>query len=339
MFCTTRDFAPVYSVTVWAFEQKDHNLFLAANADVEFTTDSGFGPYGAIEGVSDLVRYSYYFNVAGSVGDAVLLLMLADLFESEPIVRRLYRNTPNQDTLPSGHYYTPTMLHFASGTATAEDELIQKLRIHFGRGGRAALDARASQNERQYAAGVRSASFWDGHGSTMGPRVCNALRTTKPKNLSVALTGGDAVLSWNAPADASLSGYRILRGVGGATPAVYVGDTATTDTTWTDDGLEPGDYDWSVQALYDSYPSRESNAVGGTVEDVLRVEAPTTFVSTEGDTAVATLSATGTDTAASELTWSISGGADSTHFTLNSSGVRGRKRLRGGRRRRRRRDL
>ena len=40
----------------------------------------------------------------------------------------------------------------------------------------------------------------------------------------------------------------------------------------------------------------------------------------EGETAVATLSATDVDTPAAELAWSISGGSDSAHFTLSAAG-------------------
>ena len=329
LVCAGPDWIPRYKPTVWAFEQVDHNLFLSGDSDLEIRR-GGFiaGPYGLISDVSALVRYSYYFHSAGSLADAVVFLILVDLWDSEPIVRRLYRNTPNQETVATsvGDVFKIAMLHYASGTATAEDELIQKLRIHFGHGGWAAQDARASQNERApLGSGVQSASFWDGHGQVMRQRVCDALTTTKPKNLSVTLTDGDAVLSWDAPDDDdALAGYRILRGKDGEAPTAHVEDTGSMDTSWTDESVPSGDYVYAVQSLFDGYPSPESNRVTVTVAAepaAPEVSGPTAFTVVEGATAVGTLSATDTDTAAADLVWSLSGGADSSHFTLSAGGA------------------
>ena len=109
----------------------------------------------------------------------------------------------------------------------------------------------------------------------------------------------------------------------GETPTVYVPDSSTTDTTWTDNGLTAGEYVWIVQALFDGYPSQESNAVRETVAGSgLAVSGPSSVAIAEGDTELWTLSATGTDTPVSDLVWSIVAGADSTHFTLTAGGVR-----------------
>ena len=272
LVCADQDWIPLYKPTVWAFEQVDHNLFLSAdNSDVTITQGgSTYGTYGVIDNVSDLIRYTYYFHAAGSIADALAFLTLVDLWETEPIVRYVYRNTPNEDTLSSNvsEVFIPAMLHFDSGTATAEDELIQKLRIHFGRGGRAALDARAKQNERVFMSGVRSASFWDGHGAVMRRLVCSAITESKPRNLRVRVREANAALSWDASrydAD-SLTGYRILRGANGNSPTVHVADTGSTDTTWSDENPEPNDYVYIVKALYEGhYASPESNQARATV--------------------------------------------------------------------------
>ena len=102
----------------------------------------------------------------------------------------------------------------------------------------------------------------------MAPRVCDALRNNKPTDLDVELSGGSAVLTWDAPGyDAdSLTGYRILRGVDGATPVVRVTDTGSTDTTWTDGSPAAGEYVYVVKAIYDDYyASQESEQAAKTV--------------------------------------------------------------------------
>ena len=50
------------------------------------------------------------------------------------------------------------------------------------------------------------------------------------------------------------------------------------------------------------------------------ISSTSTYTVAEGETAVATLTATDGDTPAAELAWSISGGSDSSHFTLSSGG-------------------
>ena len=181
-------------------------------------------------------------------------------------MRRLYRSVSNSDTVLPDVTGTKksAMLYYPAGSATAEDELIQKLRLHFGQGTAASLDAREEQNGRHYLGGVLSASFRDGHLSAIWPRICNALTGSVPGSLSVALEGGDAVLSWEAPthdADA-VTGYRIWRGSGAADPTVHVADSGSAETTWTDEDPAVGDYVYLVQALYDDYyPGRESAPV------------------------------------------------------------------------------
>ena len=328
LVCADQDWIPLYKPTVWAFEQVDHNLFLSAdNSDVTFRK-GGFiyGAYGVILNVSEFIGYTYYFHAAGSIADALAFLALVDLWKTEPIVRYVYRNTPNEDTVSSNvsEVFIPAMLYFDSGTATAEDELIQKLRIHFGRGGRAALDARAKQNERVYSSGVRSASFWDGHGAVMRRPVCSAITKSRPTNLRVKRKDGNPALRWDAPTyDAeALTGYRILRGAGGGSPEVYVADTGSTNTTWTDGDALTGDLVYIVKALYDgSYASPGSDEVATTVEasPIPALAGPVAFTVMEGDTAVATLMATDGDTPATDLVWSLSG-RDQNSFALTSGG-------------------
>ena len=403
-----------HKVTVDSFPLSDHNLAVPATP--------GSGPIHTDETLYDALSNpyalpDYHYDPGGEMGSAVSFLIAVDLWQREPIIRKLYRDVSNADTLlPEQSAYVGNLLYYPSGSTTAEDELLQKLRVHFGEGGRGALAARGRWNSRSRSdPKYWSASFFDGLLEVMAPRMCDALTKTRPTNLEVALTEGDAVLSWDPPEDAgSLTGYRILRGVGGETPTVYVADTDTTYTTWTDNSPAPGDYGWIVQALFDGYPSPESNparasvlGLSGPVRNLsavmesgsvtlsweppegdapvtgyrmLRGEAlealqvlvadtgstatshvdttvtadetyfysvaalngqaegpspavvrvgpsapevvgPTSFTVVEGETAVGTLSATDTGTPASDLVWSISGGADSGHFALSASGV------------------
>ena len=254
------------------FDQEEHNLVVLANAGVE--TENGKivgGLYSHVfPGVYDELLYSYVFHSLGFMSDAMRFLLIAELWQEEPVVRHLYRTTPNGETVHSriDPALKQAMLHFSSGSATAEDELIQRFRLHFGQGGVAALDLRARQNDRFTQGGVLSATFGDAHVAVMKSRVCETLAESAPKNLAVALESGDAVLSWDAPRfDAgSVTGYRILRGVDGESPAVHVADTGSTGTTWSDENPELGDYVYILKTLYDDYyPSPDSDQVETTV--------------------------------------------------------------------------
>ena len=302
-----------------AFPPRDGNLALLSN-----TGDIIQGaPHNSL-----MVTPDYRYHMHGSLGGALVFLMVADLWQHEPIVRKLYRDVSNTNTLVPG-VQPRSFLHYGSGSATAEDELIQKLRIHFGAGGRTALGERAGQNGKSYIhiPGNHSASFFDGHLGVMASRVCNALTETKPTDLSLELMEGAAVLTWEAPEqEDSLTGYRILRGMDGGNPKMHVANTGSTDTTWSDENPEPGELVYEVQALYDGYyASPESNEVRTTVPRVAEGVAPVvagsnTFIVPEGNTAVATLAATDEDTPAENLTWSLSGGTDQNSFTLSSGG-------------------
>ena len=70
----------------------EHNLFVSANIDPSLIDDQGLLVRG-----NDMVRYTYYYQTDGSIGDAVNFLALVELWQQEPIVRRLYRNTSNEE--------------------------------------------------------------------------------------------------------------------------------------------------------------------------------------------------------------------------------------------------
>ena len=204
-------------------------------------------------------------RVQGTVGSTLVFLLVFDLWQQEPIVRKLFREPGNEDSgLPSRPASIDTLLHDGRHVTTAEDELIQRYRRYFGHGDRSLLETRRRPINRTEDPGSPSAKVGLEPPERMAQSVCGALRESRPRNLRVSLRGGKAVLSWEPPdEDAALSGYRILRGASAAALQMLVEDTGTTRTTWTDTGPAPGHDVYAVMALFDGYPSPASNAARG----------------------------------------------------------------------------
>ncbi len=85
-----------------------------------------------------------------------------------------------------------------------------------------------------------------------------------PTNLTAAVNSdGSATLSWDAPDDDSVTGYQILRRrppMGENTLEVYVEDTGSADTTYTDDSVAAGvRHVYRVKAINAAGLSEESN--------------------------------------------------------------------------------
>lgn len=249
-----------WDLPVRFFSQSEQNLFLRANRE-DVVIEDGVIVGGledeASHGVHTFIERSYWYTDQANVADAMMFLTLAELWKSEPLVRRLYRRTGNAATVDAGVHpeIRESMLYYPSGTATAEEELIQKLRFHFGRGGERALDLRREQNDRFTPGGFLSATFRAGHLGVMGPRTCRALTESVPRNLSVTLDGTSPSLQWEAPTydSGSITGYRIRRGLGDAEPVVLIADTGSRETSWTDEDAPAGQIVYAVQTIYDRY--------------------------------------------------------------------------------------
>ena len=82
-----------------------------------------------------------------------------------------------------------------------------------------------------------------------------------PTDLVAEAVPGGVTLSWQEPADASPTGYSVMRGESEAELTVLVKDTGNTDTTYTDAVANvPGStYTYEVAALYDKRESPPSN--------------------------------------------------------------------------------
>ena len=92
--------------------------------------------------------------------------------------------------------------------------------------------------------------------------------STAPTNLTAGIVEGGVALSWDAPAEdaGSVTGYEVLRRQprqGENTLLVYVADTGSTDTSYTDaNATEPGElYVYRVKALRGGEKSGRSNYV------------------------------------------------------------------------------
>ena len=90
-----------------------------------------------------------------------------------------------------------------------------------------------------------------------------------PQNLTAVVNGdGQIVLSWEAPGDDSITGYQILRRrptEGEDTLLVYVADTESTATTYTDTNVTQGvQHAYRVKAINAVGLSRQSNFVNVT---------------------------------------------------------------------------
>ena len=284
------------------FHPAEHHLFVPANIGEE-RLEERERPGGEVATIltgrmPDVQRAAYWYTYGGTVADAVTLLVLAGLWQQEPIVRKLYRDTINTDTLSeSQRHRADYLLYYDTGAANAEDELIQKLRMHFGRGIQASLNARDAHNGKRYRGGDIASAFKDGHLRGMTPRVCSALGDSKPSNLSVDTDGDDPVLSWDAPDYTEApTGYRILRGAAGQEPTVLEANTGTTSTTWSDEDPTSGDIVYTVQAMYDGYPRPDSNAATATVAGSSTSTTTTTTSTTTTTTTVPPTTTTTTTT-------------------------------------------
>ena len=200
------------------FDETEHNpAILASTGEVIHKVDGIATNYARLP--------DYHYHTLGELGGALIFLMVADLWDREPVVRHLYRTTSNKDTiLPKRQTDARWLLYYDTASATAEDEFLQRLKLQFGNANEASLLTRAIQHAKIEGYGISGAYFFDGHLEAMAPRVCDALRTSKPTNLTVAMVGANTVLDWEAPVHdtQSLTGYSILRSVGGGPLAPYV---------------------------------------------------------------------------------------------------------------------
>ena len=160
-----------------------------------------------------------------------------------------------------------------------------------------------------------------------------------PTGLTVlSSTHNSVALTWTDPSDSSITGYQILRrsvdrdqygdGLGAPEFVVIHGDTGSAATTYTDSSVTARTrYVYRIKARNSAGLSSWStfaNAETGEAPDIPPTPAITSmgpFAIEEGQTAIAQLTATDSDTVPADLNWTKTGGADADAFALTDSGV------------------
>ena len=205
--------------------------------------------------------------------------------------------------------------------------MIQLYRLYFGHGNRASLATLDSVNPFYNEAGSLTSDLGNAHVHRMVPKVCSALtlkrqNESRAHNLAAEMGDSQVTLTWNAPTNPTgITGYRIRRGADEDSLTALVADTGSTATAYTDTTVTTdASYVYSVIVLKGAETGDESPRVTVGPSPPI-VTSPGAFAVEEGETVAATLSATDEDTAAADLTWSISGGADSGKFTITSGGA------------------
>ncbi len=152
-----------YNAIIRYFAPEDHHLALLRGSLQPIQ--------GASVPVNDFTTNHYTLSCFsagnGDINTVFKFLILHDLYQSNDQVAQLYRTLSNEEISSLSGY-----LHYAPGTATAEDELIQSYNQHFGYRDEVSLIARGS---RYGTAAYSSAAFGEGHLRKMAPRVCTIL--------------------------------------------------------------------------------------------------------------------------------------------------------------------
>lgn len=111
-----------------------------------------------------------YNSSNGTMSDTFDFLILYDLWLRDERISRLYKNLSNEEVSPIFYSY----LSYHPGTATAEDELLESYRRHFGSKGQDSLNTRV--DSETLSKDIEStAIFGEGHLKSMAPRVCKIL--------------------------------------------------------------------------------------------------------------------------------------------------------------------
>ena len=212
----------------------------------------------------------------------------------------------------------------------AEDELLQLYRIHFGYGNRAMRVLEDSHNFTTEQNGSYIVDLEAAQAAKMAPRVCEVLRASKtPHNVRASHSDDKVTVSWDAPSNTdALSGYSLFRSTESATEGTSLTATASNVLRYVDTGAARGrTYFYRVKALNGtdrSYTTAPVRVIMPPHPNGPDVSSASAFTAAEGTTAVATLTATDSDTQTADLAWSIppgnDGGPDRSKFSLTSAG-------------------
>lgn len=222
----------------------------------------------------------FAYNNYARMQDTAVIVLLADVYDRVPEVRDFYRRTTNSEIITGSkfnRYDQPRdadkrFLFYPPDTASAKDELLQFLRLHFGRSTRKTLDDR-KEDYNGFAFVVMS----QGHVNHIAYRVCDVLETLPDVD-----AGAD---QWVEPGEmATLSGKGtaadggelkfVWRQVGGT--AVALADSNEAEATF----IAPVDLDSGTVLVFELTATdvgglSSSDATAVTVEtDVVTVMPP-----------------------------------------------------------------
>ena len=292
-------------------------------------SDRFIGPSDDLSLASSVHHYDYY---SGTLSDNVVFLILHDLWKNVPDVRAMYRTVSNEQavTTPGLRYFNrygvTDYLVYAPGEATAQDELVQLYRILFGYKSRTSMTLEDSLNENYWQEGRVITEMHSGHNSKMAARVCDTIDPGRsgPRDLGAEVLNQQIRLTWNAPTDAGVTGYRIERRSGYGQFAALAANTNSITTTYTDSTASAGEsYAYRVTPWWGTALGERSATVVAPPYNVpLQIQSNRYLRMDENSTTATALVATDADD--SQLTWTIpagtAGGTDRGQFRITSSG-------------------
>ncbi len=301
----------------------------------------------AIQG-GDAVTDQYNYNNYSSMEESIGILILYDLWERDEEFRDVYRTLSNRDMVEE-EGSIPTSIHERhlmfkpSDTTTARDELLQALRLFFGHANRLILKERKDRRGPEN----RQISLHLAQVRPMAQKACTVLEEKRP--FTVALeeaperhdTNGftvSVVFSRKIPMGTDFSSITATNASILITSQGMDEDgnaiTKTENTRW-EISLDPTSKSDGVTIVLasdsscdDTICTADDTPLSNTLEIFVRgtkdpptITSPSEFLVSEGETDVGIVTAIDDETSVDQLTWSISSGADQSHFTLSSDGA------------------
>ena len=221
----------------WSGPWQEAEPVMVAEAEPDPTPEPTTAPRGAVTGLTALSTAPHTLSITWNAVDpepSDYRVMWAKEGDDPPTWRDKRRNA-----------YPTTTSHTVTGLAAGKEYR---------------LWVRARYNKGDYAS-----SPWS------GPFAKTTARVTfgppgKPSGLTVSgVTHEQLTLRWDDPGNLNITGYRIMRAVGGGSPEALVSDTGNANTEYADTGLQPETaYRYTVIPLSPDGPGPASDPASAT---------------------------------------------------------------------------
>ena len=221
----------------WSGPWQEAEPVMVAEAEPDPTPEPTTAPRGAVTGLTVLSTAPHTLSITWNAADpepSDYRVMWAKEGADPPTWRDKRRNA-----------YPTTTSHTVTGLAAGKEYR---------------LWVRARYNKGDYAS-----SPWS------GPFAKTTARVTfgppgKPSGLTVSgVTHEQLTLRWDDPGNLNITGYRIMRAVGGGSPEALVNDTGNANTEYADTGLQPETaYRYTVSPLSPDGPGPASDPASAT---------------------------------------------------------------------------